>query len=111
MCCDVYCWVKSFQIRGSIVNHFWVVSKLWHCNELELVLFSIELKIEMRTVYISRLMEWIFYNVNAEENSDRAKATFLKGLSELLCSEGGKSPHTPMLPVRKGGVTARPFMR
>ena len=37
--------------------------------------------------------------MNSEENADEAKAVFLKGMYELLCSEGGKSPHAPMLPV------------
>ena len=47
-----------------------------------------------------RLIEWIFYHVNSEDKStDEVKAVFLKGLYELLSSEGGKSPHAPMLPV------------
>ena len=46
-----------------------------------------------------RLFEWIFYNVNSDENSDVTKAVFLRGLHELLLTEGGKSPHAPMLPV------------
>lgn len=49
-----------------------------------------------------RLIEWIFHNINREETSDEAKAVFLKGLHELLSSEGGKSPHAPMLPVSEG---------
>ena len=56
------------------------------------------------TIY--RLLEWIFYNVHSEENTDHTKAVFLRGLYELLTSEGGKSPHGPMLPVslgREGG--------
>ncbi len=51
------------------------------------------------TFFNFRLIEWIFYNVNLEENVDDTKAVFLKGMYELLCSEGGKSPHAPMLPV------------
>ena len=46
-----------------------------------------------------RLIEWIFYNINSEDTGDEVKAVFLKGLYELLSSEGGKSPHAPMLPV------------
>lgn len=50
-------------------------------------------------VFAFRLIEWIFYNINSEDTGDEVKAVFLKGLYELLSSEGGKSPHAPMLPV------------
>lgn len=54
----------------------------------------------MISIFIFRLIEWIFYNVHLEENPDEMKAVFLRSLYELLSSEGGKSPHAPMLPVR-----------
>jgi len=51
---------------------------------------------------LSRLFEWVFYHVNSEEILDDAKAVFLRGLHEVLSSDGGKSPHGPILPVSRG---------
>lgn len=41
--------------------------------------------------------------MNVDDTADETKAVFLRGLFEILSSDGGKSPHIPMLPVSEGG--------
>ncbi len=45
------------------------------------------------------LLEWLFFHINGDDLSDDGKAVYLRVLHEMLSSDGGKSPHTPMLPV------------
>ncbi len=44
-------------------------------------------------------MEWVFQNVHPEDVTDDVRAVYLRGLHEALSSEGGKSPHSTIMPV------------
>ena len=48
---------------------------------------------------VARLFEWIFFNVHSEDVGDDERAVYLNGLHEILATDGGKSPHTAVMPV------------